>query len=112
MREKALRRRSPARNHLGRLPPATEPGHGAPTDPLDELVVALRARALAGSDAASGEYRLALLAQQAARHAAAPSRDLASEPEWITVRTVLLQALEPFPAARLAVADALAEVDG
>jgi hypothetical protein len=76
-------------------------------DPLDELVVALRLRALAGNPADTREYRLALAAQQTARHAAASARALADEPEWIALRTRLLALLEPFPEARLALADGL-----
>lgn len=96
-----------ARNHASRplvvRSVATEPS----ADPLAELVTALRVRALAGSDAASREYRLALLARENARHAAAPIRDLASEPEWIELRARLLRLLEPFPDARLALAEGL-----
>lgn len=76
-------------------------------DPLDELVNALRAQALAGSPAIVHQYRLALAAQADVRHAAPPSRDLTSEPEWRTLRAAILRALEPFPEARQAVADAL-----
>ena len=94
-----------ARNHLAkRTPPPTPVPSG---DPLDELVAALRVRALAGNPADTREYRLALQAQAAAHHAAAPSRDLAAEPEWIALRTTMLDALEPFPHARLAIAAAL-----
>ena len=76
-------------------------------DPLDELVIALRTRALAGNPVVAREYRLALSAQAAAQHAAAPTRYLATEPEWIVLRSRLLVALEPFPEARRAVVDAL-----
>ena len=76
-------------------------------DPLDELVNALRRQALAGNPALVHQYRLALAAQADVRHAAPPSRDLASEPEWRTLRAAILKALEPFPEARQAVADAL-----
>jgi hypothetical protein len=97
-----------ARHHLHRVaPPVRVARREVAADPLDELVVALRERALAGSDAASREYRLALQAQSAARHAAAPTRDLAAEPEWIALRTSMLDALEPFPKARLAIVAAL-----
>lgn len=77
-------------------------------DPLDELVAALRLRALAGDPGVAHEYRLALGAQNDVRHAAPPSRDLAAEPDWLALRTTILRALEAFPAARVAVADALA----
>ena len=76
-------------------------------DPLDELVVALRTRALAGDPVVAREYRLALSAQAAAQHAAAPTRHLATEPEWIALRSRLLVALKPFPEASRAVVDAL-----
>ena len=78
-------------------------------DPLDELVDALRTRALAGDPVVAREYRLALSAQAAAQHAAAPTRHLASEAEWIALRSRLLVALELFPEARWAVVDALAD---
>jgi len=79
------------------------------SDPLEELATALRARALGGSDSAAREYRLALHDQQAARHAVGPSRELASEPEWLDLRARILAALQPFPEARQAVADALVD---
>jgi hypothetical protein len=82
--------------------PATEP-----SDPLDELVAALRDHALAGNPASAHEYRLALSAQADVRHTTPPTRDLEHEPEWIELRTRMLEALEPFPAAKLAIADAL-----
>jgi transposase-like protein len=94
-----------ARSHLRSADPhAHAPAHA---DPLDELVTALRERALAGDPAISREYRLGLLAQQAAARASAPTRDLASEPEWIALRTRVLEALEPYPDARQAIAAAL-----
>ena len=102
-----------ARNHVG-TPPAAGSGDDRPPaangDPLDELVTALRVRALAGNPSDTREYRLALAAQSDIRHAAPPARDLTSEPEWIELRTRLLTALEPFDGARLAVADALEDV--
>jgi len=98
----ALTRHS--RNHVvKRAAPVPE----SVDDPLDELVVALRVRALAGNPSDTREYRLALAAQADVRHAAPPSRDLASEPEWIRIRTMMLAALDPFPEARIAIATAL-----
>jgi hypothetical protein len=97
-----------ARNHAAHRP-VLAPEHGADADPLDELTAALRLRALAGNPADTREYRLALAAQSAARHATAPARSLVTEPEWIAVRTAILRALEDYPEARLAVAAALAE---
>src|SRR5450759_1902530 len=90
-----------ARNHLSRSvlfmttnstrppEPETSRRHNVSPglDPLDELTAALRVRALAGNPADTREYRLALAAQAAARHSAAPTRDLASEPDWIALRT-------------------------
>jgi hypothetical protein len=98
-----------ARNHLARRPSTAAPPSPV-DDPLDELVSALRVRALAGNPADTREYRLALQAQLDVRHAAPPTRDLAAEPEWIAVRARILAALEPFPEARQAVADALGAV--
>lgn len=92
-----------ARNHVAKRTPVPE----LTADPLDELVSALRVRALAGNPSDTREYRLALAAQSDVRHAAPPQRDLASEPEWIALRTAMLDALGPFPEARQAVADAL-----
>jgi hypothetical protein len=102
-----------ARNHvsprLSALPsPAAAPESA--DDPLDELVKALRVRALAGNPADTREYRLALAAQLDARHAAPPQHDLATEPEWIAIRTAMLRALEPFPEARLAIVATLGEL--
>ena len=81
-------------------------------DPLDELTSALRLRALGGSDQAAREYRLALAAQSDARHVAPPTRDLATEPEWIELRTVMMTALERFPRAKWNVVAALAVAAG
>ena len=67
-------------------------------DPLDELVETLRPQALAGNPIVAREYRLALAA--AARHARTPRPrrvDLCRRPEWIALRTAVLQALEPSP---------------
>ena len=102
-----------ARTHLGRVPAPGLPRSRAsgPADPLGELTSALRLRALAGNPSDTREYRLALAAQLDAKHAAAPSHDLAAEPEWIALRTKMLAALEPFPEARLAIAAAIGEPD-
>jgi hypothetical protein len=103
-----------ARHHLGRVPSTGSPRDRAvdPSgDPLDELVSALRVRALAGNPADTREYRLALAAQLDARHAVPPRRDLASEPEWTVLRAAILAALEPFPDARQAAAAAIGEAD-
>jgi hypothetical protein len=76
-------------------------------DPLDELVDALREQALAGNPAIVHQYRLALAAQADARHAVPPRSDLATEPEWIALRTRLMLVLEPYPEAIRAVVAAL-----
>jgi hypothetical protein len=101
-RHLATRRSAPQK--AAKLPKPPETGGAA----LDELVRALRAQALAGNPAIVHQYRLALQAQSDVRHAAPPSRDLASELEWIALRTVMLAALEDHPEARLAIATALA----
>ena len=94
-----------ARNHVAKRPSTPVPDSGA--DPLDELVKALRVRALAGSPADTREYRLALAAQSDLRHSAPPQHDLATEPEWIELRARMLHALEPFPEARAAIVAAI-----
>jgi hypothetical protein len=80
------------RNHVAKRAPAPVPASAG--DPLDELVTALRLRALAGSPSDTREYRLALAAQSDVRHAAPPQRDLAGEPEWIAeARLAIVAAL-------------------
>lgn len=97
-----------AQKHLKRVHSGASAPKPAPLgDPLDELVDALRQQALAGNPAIVHQYRLALAAQADVKHAAPPTRDLASEPEWIALRAVLLRALEPYPSARLAIAVAI-----
>jgi hypothetical protein len=94
------------RHHVPKDAPSPLPASG---DPLDELVSALRVRALAGNPSDTREYRLALAAQADVRHATPPRRDLASEAEWVALRTAMLHALEPFPEARIAIAAALGD---
>lgn len=106
-----------AANHLARAvaaigPPVAQPrvrqaDRPSPADPIDELVEALRPHALKGDPQAAHQYRLALQAQADAQHAAPPVRALATEPEWIALRTRLLELLEPFPEALAALRDAL-----
>ena len=99
-----------AKAHLNRTVASAAGDNGHVNgDPLDELVVALRTRALAGDPVVAREYRLALSAQAAAQHAATPTRHLAAEPEWIALRSRLVVVLERFPEARRAVVDALGE---
>jgi hypothetical protein len=71
----------------------------------------------------AGELRTKLAAIREARETAklllevygelqtAPTFNIIMAPEWVEVRTVVLQALSPFPDARLAVAGALAKVE-
>jgi hypothetical protein len=40
-----------------------------------------------------------------------PTFNIIMAPEWVEVRTVVLQALDPYPDARLAVAGALKKVE-
>jgi len=96
-----------ARNHAAALAPRAD--IPAESDPLAELVASLRVRALAGSDAASREYRLALAAL-AERSSERPAYNVKEDPEWILIRTKMLDALVTFPDARWAVADALRTV--
>jgi hypothetical protein len=79
-------------------------------DPIDELVNVLRNKALNNSNDAAmvHQYRLALAAQKEAKSATGLVRDLATEPEWLTLRARMLKALEPYPDARVAIAEALA----
>jgi hypothetical protein len=92
-----------ARSHARRFDaPVNRPG----TDPLVELTTALRTPALGGDTAAAREYRLALHAV-AAQSAERPAYNVLIDPEWIALRTAILRALEPYPEARQAVADAI-----
>lgn len=82
-----------------------------PDDPLDELVILLREQALsggAGNPAIVHQYRLALQTQKEAKNGAPVGRDLEAEPEWIAMRSKMLKALENYPEARIAIAEALA----
>lgn len=97
-----------AASHLTKVSPSP-PSLTPSDDALDELVDALRHRALGGDTAAAREYRLALAAQTAASKAASGTTDLATSAEWIDLRTRILAALAPYPEARIAVAEALAE---
>jgi hypothetical protein len=111
--EDALQRHAKA--HAARRAEAPRERRAAPeapattADPIDELVDALRGEALAGNPAIVHQYRLALQAQAELRNGAAPQRDLATEPEWLALRGRILDALVPYPDARIAVATALGE---
>jgi hypothetical protein len=94
-----------ARNHV--VPSEELPELPPGADPLDELVASLRTAAVTGKNpSAAREYRL-VLALQAERRNERPAYDVVADPTWIRLRTVMLDALKPFPEARLAVADAL-----
>jgi hypothetical protein len=99
------------KNHLGDRARGTKAQVIAPlaagVDPLAELIEKLRTRALAGNPNDTREYRLALAAQQAERASSIPAHDLAHDPEWIALRSLVLAALAPYPEARLAVANAI-----
>lgn len=105
--EDAIRRH--ARSHRGRALIAVQAAEVDETaDPLDRLVSMLEAR-LPGADPATlREYRLALLSQLTRRNASnvIPTADILATEAWTSRRTRLLEALEPFPEARLAVARA------
>jgi len=89
---------------------AMSPVGDIPTDPLDEMVNALRPRMLDGHPSLAREYRLALADRAAAGRAQAPEVDLASTDDWIRLRDALLEALRPYPEARRAVAGAIASL--
>ena len=94
--------------------PRTDTPSTAPTggDPLVVLVESLRVRAEKTSNPGMvREYRLALLAQQAAR-ATAPLEcpPLAESDEWKEFREVLVKVLEPFPDAEAAVRVAIGKM--
>jgi len=65
---------------------------------------------LSAALAAIGQARqnIELLAKLLGELDERPQVNLLIAPEWLTVRTVLLEVLQPYPAARVAVADGLA----
>jgi hypothetical protein len=65
--------------------------------------------ALAGIREARG--CLELLAKLVGELSDAPTVNITISPQWVELRTVIVQALSEYPAARLAVAQALAEVE-
>jgi hypothetical protein len=95
-----------ARSHARSVAPAQPAAAADEIDPLVELAAALKARALGGDPNSAREYRLILSALAARGQAPAPP-DVLHDPEYVRARTIILEALRPFPAARLAVADAL-----
>lgn len=76
-------------------------------DALDELVAALRTRAIGGDTAAAREYRLALAAQTDRSMGKTEPYNVDHDPEWIELRTLLYATLKPHPDAWTAVRDAL-----
>jgi hypothetical protein len=103
-----------AKNHAGRhraspvpdaIPMKSKETDG---DPLDELVETLRPAALRGHNPALvHQYRLALAAQAAAVNLRVMTPQLTSDPEWIELRTRIVDALAPYPDARAAVVEAI-----
>jgi hypothetical protein len=55
---------------------------------------------------------LELLGKLAGELQSAPQVNILISPEWVRLRTLILEALEPYPDARLAVAGALRRLDG
>lgn len=95
-----------ARNH-GVAPATPEQS----TDPLDELVAALRERALGSQNSSfAREYRLAISALSE-RNAAPPAYDVLRDADWLRLREAMLTALRPYPDAREAIADALRQFE-
>jgi hypothetical protein len=107
------------------LAKAREAEEAARADDLLSEVRGLQARTLAilESAEASGEHRTALAAIAEARRNLELLGKLAGElderpvvnvlvsAEWITIRTVLLEALSPYPQASAAVAERLVELE-
>ena len=111
------------RQHL--LPLLAERSDVDPDDLLAQLEELRRqAQAIKDRAEAEGDLRTALqgirelvrivelLAKIRGELAAQPTVNVLLSPQWVTVRTVLLKALRPFPEARAAAAAALLEVDG
>ena len=113
--------------HLpAKLVKAQEAREIAKADTLLDQVAGLRDKALSILDKAeqAGDLRTALQGVREAKGCLELLAKLQGElqeqttvnilinPQWITLRTAILQALEPYPEARLAVAQALQEVEG
>jgi hypothetical protein len=110
------------KSHLnGALLRAKEAKEVAHADSLLEQVKSLQSKALSilAQAEKTGNLKTALLAIREARGClellgklagelqSAPVVNILVSPEWIQVRTLILEALEPFPDARLRVAGAL-----
>ena len=105
---------------------AQEAQEVAQADNLLEQVQSLQSRALSilAKAEASGDLRTALQGIREARSCLELLAKLQGElqqegtvnitlaPEWLELRTVILQSLEPWPEARLAIAQAVKEVEG
>jgi hypothetical protein len=105
---------------------AQEAQEVAQADNLLEQVQNLQAKALSilAKAEASGDLRTALTGIREARACLELLAKLQGElqqegtvnitlaPEWLELRTVILQSLEPWPEARLAIAQAVKEVEG
>ena len=105
---------------------AQEAQEVAQADNLLEQVQSLQSRALSilAKAEASGDLRTALTGIREARACLELLAKLQGElqqegtvnitlaPEWLELRTVILQSLEPWPEARLAIAQAVKEVEG
>jgi hypothetical protein len=115
------------KSHLnGALLRAKEVRDVAHADNLLEQVRSLQRKALSILSQAerSGNLKTALLAIREARGClellgklagelqSAPTVNILISPEWVRLRTLILEALEPYPDARLAVAGALRRLDG
>lgn len=105
---------------------AQEAQEVAQADNLLEQVQSLQSRALSilAKAEAAGDLRTALQGIREARSCLELLAKLQGElqqegtvnitlaPEWLELRTVILQSLEPWPEARLAIAQAVKEVEG
>src|SRR5437868_6675628 len=108
-------------------PPPPEPAPAAPPPPLEndgDLLAQVRSlhtetmHAL-GEARADGDFRGLLMAIRAARANLelvarllgrvedGPTTDVLEHPDWLAVREAMIEALEPYPEARRAVADRL-----
>ncbi|MBT9174207.1 MAG: hypothetical protein DDT21_02618 [Syntrophomonadaceae bacterium] len=75
---------------------------------------ALAANDLRTATQAAGQARsnLELMAKLEERLRGGVTINISVAPEWITLRAVILRSLEPYPEARLALAQALKEAEG
>jgi hypothetical protein len=85
---------------------------------LRRITWAILGKALAANDlkttlqaVAQAKSNLELMARLEERLRDGVTINILAVPEWITLRTVILRSLEPYPEARLALAEALQEVE-